>query len=124
MTRDFERQFPLPWTVRHNEYGTWVAPCAYKMETEAARRSVENGTYPIWSSNGYPARYEAIRYAVACANLMPEAEDLIKSFVVLCKDYKLTASIKCNGEEVDAPLIDIFQRGCEAFLSKLGDVAK
>ncbi|WP_279010118.1 hypothetical protein [Synergistes jonesii] len=110
MTRDFEKQYPLPFrehVFQDNKNLTVYAG---------------NGHY-IFSSR-IENRFDVFKYMVACANLMPEAVDLIKSFAVLCKDYKLTASIKCNGEEVDAPLINIFQRGCEDFLAKLGDVAE
>ncbi|MEG1603634.1 MAG: hypothetical protein RR340_08460 [Cloacibacillus sp.] len=83
MTRGFEELFPLPWRVRHNKFGTWVSPCILKIEDPKLKEAVLEGVLTVWQVSGDAKRYKAIqykaiKYAATCANLMPEAVELLK----------------------------------------------
>ena len=84
MKRDFEEYFPLPWTVIETKNGAFMVPNTETLTTEHwFKRSLKDGLIETFSTNAFPPRVAALKYAVKCANLMPEAVEVIRDLVQL-----------------------------------------
>lgn len=118
MTREFEKYFPLPWKVGHNKFGTWVSPCISKIKNPGLKEDAKDGTLTVWQSNGESRRYKAIRYAVKCANLMPEAAALINTLRI---ELGISCIIWCGKGESSCKTCPAWEalRKAETFLAKL-----
>lgn len=101
MKRDFEEYYPLPWTVIKTKNGAFMVPNTEALTTEHwFKRSLKDGLIETFSTNAFPPRVAALEYAVQCANLMPEAVELLKS-----ADEKLLALCRtCDNAMSDAGL--------------------
>ena len=79
ITKNFEEYFPLPWTVLKTKNGAFVRQNAALITGKKSYKElVELGLIEEFSVNSFPPRVAALKYAVQCANLMPEAAALIK----------------------------------------------
>lgn len=115
MTRDFEKYFPLPLeVVRVAKHSDLFVVRAANGEIFSVNLAIEDNK-----------KEEALtRHLVQCANLMPEAVDILKSFVLLCKkiseEYSVIDTVENEqGEEIEFPLLDLYKQRCEDFLVKL-----
>ena len=82
MTKDFEKYFPLPWTVIEHKNGAFMKQNAAPITGKKGyKESVELGLVEEFSVNSFPPRVAALKYAVKCANLMPEAVEVIRDLV-------------------------------------------
>ena len=82
MTKDFEKYFPLPWTVIEHKNGAFMKQNAALITGKKGyKESVELGLVEEFSVNSFPPRVAALKYAVKCANLMPEAVEVIRDLV-------------------------------------------
>lgn len=114
MKRDFEKYYPLPWSVKCRQacYDMDFREEFVMLDMNAvegqdgkrppslidftARGSYDhlNGRDPILE-----ARKDALKYLVQCANLMPECIEVLKPLLEVCKD----ACALCSAEsDVDA----------------------
>lgn len=113
MTRDFEKQFPLPFeydskrNIIKDKNGKMMMLMPFAVMTlEQIEHCDALGTY-----------------LAACANLMPEAVEIIETFIALYEEvgrqYNVVAAIKTgSGKEIKAPLFDLVRQRCEDFLAK------
>lgn len=78
MKRDFEEYFPLPWAVIEHPNGAFMKPNAAAITgNRGFKESVESEFLETFRVNPFPPRVSALKYAVQCANLMPEAVRLL-----------------------------------------------
>lgn len=116
MTKDFEKYFPLPWNIETDEDES------FWMITPARGSSfLDFGTIKVPK---YADVRDVMNYIVQCANLMPEAVELLKAAqetmneacTVCAEDLGERCAI-CDREEID--------RRITALLAKLegGDIA-
>ena len=75
MTRNFEKYFPLPFRVH-----IFKEKLLNKVDTLTVYAA--NGSY-LWSSR-IANRFDAFKYMVTCANLMPEAVEVINELLPYC----------------------------------------
>lgn len=74
-----------------------------------------------------PTQMNAVRYMVDCANLMPEAESIINSFlafVKLCEEEDIQIVGTAMKDDEPAGTVDVggvLKELCETFLAKLND---
>ena len=99
LTKSFEKEFPLPWGVEFRDTAAFIRPVDMPEQ------------YSIFLDTNIPDHIGAIRYAVQCSNLMPEAVAIIKD---LC-DAAMAADSSIRGLEMTEKVI---QRA-EALLAKL-----
>ena len=71
MTKDFEKYFPLPWEVKIIDTATFI------------QSEFEPGEHTIKFNADNIAHVDALEYMVKCANLMPEAVEVIRDLVQL-----------------------------------------
>ena len=71
MKRDFEKYFPLPWHIEEDETGQLRTLCPASGKAFMDFGIIEG---PL-DFDGYDVQ----EYLVQCANLMPEAEELLKA---------------------------------------------
>lgn len=82
MKRDFEEYFPLPWTVIETKNGAFMVPNTETLTTEHwFKRSLKDGLIETFSTNAFPPRVAALKHAVLCVNLMPEAVEVIRDLI-------------------------------------------
>lgn len=82
MKRDFEEYFPLPWTVLETKNGAFVRQNAALITGEKSYKElVELGLIEEFSVNSFPPRVAALKHAVLCVNLMPEAAEVIRDLI-------------------------------------------
>lgn len=88
ITKNFEEYFPLPWTVIEHKNGAFMKQNAALITGKKGyKESVELGLVEEFSVNSFPPRVAALKYAVKCANLMPEAVTLfgiVEEVLTLC----------------------------------------
>lgn len=69
MTKDFEKYFPLPWEVKIIDTATFI------------QSGFEPGKHTIKFNADNIAHVDALEYMVKCANLMPEAVEVIRDLI-------------------------------------------
>lgn len=65
LTKGFEKVFPLPWGVEFRDTAAFIRPVDMPEQ------------YSIFLDTNIPDHIGAVRYAVKCANLMPEAVEVL-----------------------------------------------
>ena len=111
MTKDFEKYFPLSWEVKIIDTATFI------------QSEFEPGEHTIKFNADNIAHVDALEYMVKCANLMPEAVEIIKMACFSpCRD--LCKYAKNGAPSVDVPECDDCPEGAyyeraKAFLAKL-----
>lgn len=112
MKHDFEEYFPLPWTIQRK--GTWE---------HINSHNGEGLNICIMPYTDFEPKKAARQYLVQCANLMPEAVEVIKMACFSpCRD--LCKYAKNGAPSVDVPECDDCPEGAyyeraKAFLAKL-----
>lgn len=69
MAKDFEKYFPLPWEVKIIDTATFI------------QSEFEPGEHTIKFNADNIAHVDALEYMVKCANLMPEAVEVIRDLI-------------------------------------------
>lgn len=69
MAKDFEKYFPLPWKVKIIDTATFI------------QSEFEPGEHTIKFNADNIAHVDALEYMVKCANLMPEAVEVIRDLI-------------------------------------------
>lgn len=69
LTKSFEKEFPLPWGVEFRDTAAFIRPVDMPEQ------------YSIFLDTNIPDHIGAVRYAVQCANLMPEAVEVIRDLI-------------------------------------------
>lgn len=125
LTKGFEKYFPLPWTVLKTKNGAFVRQNAALITGKKSYKElVELGLIEEFSVNSFPPRVAALKYAVLCANLMPEAVRLlnealriIEKACIACANIDAYHCGLCGREETT--------REIKALLAKLegGEIA-
>lgn len=84
ITKNFEEYFPLLWTVIEHKNGAFMKQNAALITGKKGyKESVELGLVEEFSVNSFPPRVAALKYAVKCANLMPEAVRLLNEALLI-----------------------------------------
>ena len=96
MTKDFEKYFPLPWEVKIIDTATFI------------QSEFEPGEHTIKFNADNIAHVDALEYMVKCANLMPEAVELLKAAqetmneaCTVCAEDLGERCATCDREEID-----------------------
>lgn len=107
LTRDFEKYFSLPWETTKEKDIVFIKGQDWDIPVVIAEGSITEC-----------AEREALQYAVQCANLMPEAVELLKAAqetmneaCTVCAEDLGERCATCDREEIDCRIT--------AFLSKL-----
>lgn len=114
----FENKYPLPWKYVEAEQG-------YTSFVDSAEQ--ENGEFYIVfaeDTQNNPERKEMLRYVTVCANLMPEAEELVRLASEMCSllDEHLSMMLEVvykNGVEERINFLKKVKERCDKFLGKL-----
>ena len=96
LTKSFERYFPLPWEVKIIDTATFI------------QSEFEPGEHTIKFNADNIAHVDALEYMVKCANLMPEAVELLKAAqetmneaCTVCAEDLGERCATCDREEID-----------------------
>lgn len=100
MTKDFEKYFSLPWETTKEKDIVFIKGQDWDIPVVIAEGSIAEC-----------AEREALQYAVQCANLMPEAVEILKDLIIA------TTSNDRSPDGLDYTE-DVIQRA-EALLTKL-----
>ena len=100
MKREFEEYFPLPWKITKEKDIVLIKGQGWDIPVIIAEGSAAEC-----------AEREALRYAVQCANLMPEAVEVIKDLV------KIVSQPDYDPDSLD--YADYVVRRAEELLAKL-----
>lgn len=120
LTRDFEKYFPLPWSISF--YGDGVHYIETETEGDSGFWIMENDDRDTRKHNDTPEGRDALEYMVRCANLMPECVNMLKEadtymtsmLVGLCNDCPDKGTEMCRVCKLKTVLDDI-----ETLLAKL-----
>ncbi len=86
MTSEFEKYYPLPWYAEESALSTMISAANCNRIT-------------IFTNDHNKQKRESIRYAIDCANLMPEAAEALNSckahFEEYCDHCEDTAREEC-----------------------------
>lgn len=95
MKREFEKYFPLPWEVKIIDTATFI------------QSEFEPGEHTIKFNADNIAHVDALEYMVKCANLMPEAVELLGKCAIemqkrcdYCAGKGGRACIGCSNSEM------------------------
>lgn len=95
LTKGFEKEFPLPWGVEFRDTAAFIRPVDMPEQ------------YSIFLDTNIPDHIGAVRYAVQCANLMPEAVELLGKCAIemqkrcdYCAGKGGRACIGCSNSEM------------------------
>lgn len=119
ITRNFEKKFPLPWKC--------VEPVTGHTTFVYSAEQPEDGSSLIVfakDTKNLPELKEVLHYVTVSANLMPEAEELVRLTSELCEllDEHLHMMIEVvheNGVEEHINFLKKVKERCDKFLSKL-----
>ena len=103
LTKSFEKEFPLPWGVEFRDTAAFIRPVDMPEQ------------YSIFLDTNIPDHIGAVRYAVQCANLMPECVNMLKEadmymtsmLVGLCNDCPDKGTEMCRVCKLKTVLDDI-----------------